>query len=202
MLKTTNMFFLEKRRDLWLSSDMAENCTSINQLSDRDDSSQVKLFIQLCKIVTSIREHGILAFEISPDVFFQSPDGGVVMQFKGLNLFPNACCLTILGRWGFPYAPPETWDPGVGHSWLKEVTDEKAAVWSLGATMYEVYKPIMHSLKGYIDSLVNLYAVRIRTDGSERVRRIIEDAMKLSKKDRPNLRDLIFMLQDVEKSLT
>jgi hypothetical protein len=201
MLISPNIFFVERQRDLCMSFNMAEDCTSINQLSERADASQIKLFIQLCKLVTSIREHGIIAFEISPAVFFQCPDGGVAMQFKGLSLFPDVCCATMLGRWGFPYLPPETWDPGVGNFWLKEVMDEKAAVWSLGATMYEVYKPFMHSLKSYIESFVNLYAVRIRDDGSERVRSVIEDAMKLSKKDRPSLRDLMFMLQDAEKSL-
>jgi hypothetical protein len=84
--------------------------------------------------------------------------------------------------------------------WPRKVTDEKAAVWALGATMYEIILPFRHDLEGYIDAMEHLYTVMIRLESSDALRRIIKDTLTLSDLNRPSLIDLIKRLENAEKS--
>jgi hypothetical protein len=85
--------------------------------------------------------------------------------------------------------------------WPHKVTDEKAAVWALGATMYEINLPIRHSLEEYIRAMEHLTAFMFRLESSEALRRIIKDALTLSDLNRPSLIDLIKALETAEKSI-
>jgi hypothetical protein len=200
VLKTTRMFFSYKGKDLLLSSHLEDHFASLRNLADCAEEKQVITFLNLCKLVYTIREHGIFALQISPDVIFQDSEGDVAIEFKGLESFPDASCKTWARPWGFPYAPPEAWDPGIGMHWPQKVTDEKAAVWALGATMYEINSPFRHSLEEYIHAMEHLLAVMFRQESSDALRRIITDALRLSDSNRPSLTDLIKMLKAVEKN--
>lgn len=200
MLRTPQMFFSAKGKDLYLSSHLEDHFAQLRTLADCAEEKQVTTFLDLCKLVYTIREHGILALQISPDVIFQDSEGDVAIEFKGLDNFPDASCLTWVVPWGFPYTPPEVWDPGIGMHWPQKVTDEKAAVWALGATMYEISSPFCQGLEEYIRAMEHGCAVMIRLEISDALRRIIQDALTLFESNRPSLIDLIKNLKTAEKS--
>lgn len=201
MLRATRMFFSHKGKDLYLSSHLEDHFMQSSNLADCAEEKQVKAFIHMCKLVYTIREHGIVALQISPDVIYQNSEGDVAIELKGLESFPDASCETWARPWGFPYAPPEAWDPGIGMHWPQKVTDEKAAVWALGATMYEINLPFRHDLEEYIHAMEHLCAVMFSLESSVAMRRIIEDALTLSDLNRPSLIDLIKTLETAEKSI-
>jgi hypothetical protein len=201
VFRTPRLFFSAKVKDLYLSSHLEDHFSPSRNLADCAEEKQVTAFLNLCKLVYTIREHGILALQISPDVIFQDSEGNVAIEFKGFDYFPDASGGTWARPWDFPYAPPEAWDPGIGMHWPQKVTDEKAAVWALGATMYEISSPFCQGLEEYIRAMEHGCAVMIRLEISDALRRIIQDALMLSESNRPNLIDLIKALETAEKSI-
>jgi hypothetical protein len=94
VLKTPRLFFSAKGKDLYLSSHLEDHFAQLRNFADCAEEKQVTTFLNLCKLVYTIREHGILALQISPDVIFQSSEGDVAIEFKGLDNFPDASGLT------------------------------------------------------------------------------------------------------------
>jgi len=207
MLKAGGLFLKKDGGDILLSLAIGTGYLPLSTLADCAEEKRARVFLNLCELVWSVRDHGILAFKISPDVVHYNSEEEVAIELKGIDHFPDAACKTLASRWNFPYMPPETWDPGIGLEWLDIVKAEETAVWAIGATMYQVNPSFApsgydYSLERYVTDLTidnNIYIEAFEI--LPPLAALILDTLRIEKAERPSLNELIRKVETAKSAM-